>query len=483
MLFNSLTFFAYFIVVFGIYWTLPSHRARLGVLLVASWLFYAAWHPAYLILLLASSFGNHYLGLLVGKYRETKPVLARRLVTATIVLNILPLMFYKYLDFAVTSLCGIASWTLGASLMPPHLALFLPLGISFYTFEMVAYIVDIHRGECEPIRNPLKTSLFDTFFPRLIAGPIVRRNEFAPQLDSKRQFNGDQFLRGLDLIFIGLFKKVFIADQLAPFVDKVFDQPTGVGSGALLLGVYAYAVQIYCDFSGYTDIGRGCAACLGYELPINFSFPYFSCNIADFWRRWHITLSSWLRDYLYIPLGGNRLGEVKTYRNLLLTMLLGGLWHGASWCFVFWGVLHGAGLAVNRLVHQRRGLSAHEPLFAHPLYRLAAIICTFHFVCFGWIFFRADSFAKAFTVVRGIASLRLLGASDLTLFGATQLGVVAAALAMLLAVHNLIQAARRRGLQLHWAWQTARPLVFASILAMVFLVAGRHPASFIYFQF
>jgi D-alanyl-lipoteichoic acid acyltransferase DltB (MBOAT superfamily) len=358
----------------------------------------------------------------------------------------------------------------------------LPLGISFYTFQSIAYIVDVYRGEVAAIRNPLKLALFKAFFPQLIAGPIVRATELVPQFAEKRKANPEQFAEGLDLVAVGLIKKVVIADQIASFADKVFAHPESFSSIVLLLGVYAYSAQIYCDFSGYTDIGRGCAKLLGYELPLNFNFPYVSVNIVDFWRRWHISLSRWLRDYLYIPLGGSRRGKVRTYVNLLITMVLGGLWHGANWTFVAWGALHGIALAMTRLVHDFAKSPAEEPLFQGRLYRTFAVLLTFHLVCVGWVFFRAPTFGVATDVLRGIIIYRRIGAPDLAVFGWITVAVTAASLCAAYAVHVFAHARPVLLTSGRWA-VVSRAVLYAVCVIAVTLFAGRGSQQFIYFQF
>jgi D-alanyl-lipoteichoic acid acyltransferase DltB (MBOAT superfamily) len=347
----------------------------------------------------------------------------------------------------------------------------------------VAYLVDVYRGTTAPVRSPLKMSLFVAFFPQLISGPIRRANEFLPQLETKRPFDSGGFFHGLDLIAIGLFKKILVADELGTFVDKIFASPGEFGGGLLLLGVYCYAIQIYCDFSGYIDIARGCGYCLGYELPVNFDRPYFSANIVEFWRRWHITLGSWLRDYLYIPLGGNRGGPLNTYRNLMITMTLCGLWHGASWCFVFWGMLHGAAMCLTRLVQRRRAGRREIPSARNLPYRALAILGTFNLVCLGWVFFRAPTFGVAIQVLKGIVVNGIVRASDLVSIGWITIGYTALAILLLALLHGLFAAARRSQLQRSVVWVAARPVFYFLITVGVMLYADRGAQQFIYFQF
>jgi len=414
----------------------------------------------------------------IEHYRTSRPGWSRSILIATVIINLLDLAFFKYLDFGLSTFGTVWSWFSATEWTPPQLGIFLPLGISFHTFQLIGYVVDVSRGETDAIRNPWKMSLFVTFFPQLIAGPIVRPHEFLPQLETKREFSPTQFLQGLDLIAIGLVKKVLIADQIAPFVDQAFGDPAATGSWGTLLAVYAYAIQIYCDFSGYTDIGRGCAFMLGYTLPSNFNAPYLACNVSDFWRRWHITLSLWLRDYLYIPLGGSRGGEWSTYRNLILTMTLGGLWHGASLTFIVWGLLHGVLLAVNRLVHNLAGISVNEPLFAGRAYRVLATVATFHAVCLGWIFFRAPDFMTAYAVLGQIGQCVMpMLPRDLE-----SLRPIALALIALLAAHLIGQRLTKQQFSATMRWQLLRPLAY-SATAIAIILASKSGGAFIYFQF
>ncbi len=479
MLYNSLTFLVFFLVVLAAYWSISSHRARLGWLLFASLVFYAAWYPAYLLLMLAATFLCYLAAIGIANNRERNPHRAQQILVATIVANLLNLAFFKYLDFGLASAGTLWSWFTGEAWVPPRLGIFLPLGISFHTFQLIGYVVDVQRGECDAIRNPWKMSLFVTFFPQLIAGPIVRPHEFLPQLQTRRAFSAPKFLHGLDLIAVGLVKKVLIADQLAPFVDRTFADPAAAGGLGTLLSVYVYAIQIYCDFSGYTDIGRGCAFTLGYQLPSNFHYPYLACNVSDFWRRWHITLSLWLRDYLYIPLGGSRGSEWCTYRNLILTMVLGGLWHGANITFVVWGLLHGVLLAVNRLSHNVAKVHVNEPLFAGRSYRLLATVMTFHLVCLGWIFFRAPDFTTAFAVISQIGQ----GVALVNFHGMNAVGTVALAIGALLVAHVVSQRLHDRQFHASVPWLLLRPVVYSGTAIAIVLATKASSGAFIYFQF
>jgi alginate O-acetyltransferase complex protein AlgI len=316
------------------------------------------------------------------------------LLTLSVLVNLGILAYFKYSVFALNSTHTVLNW-FGVPFDPPLLKIILPLGISFYTFEAISYVIDVYRGKIQAIRHPLDYSLYILFFPHLVAGPIVRSGDFLPQLHRNKRFSWPRLQVGVQLILLGLLKKAVIADHLAIVIDPVFKHPADFASQALWLATLGYAVQIYCDFSGYSDMAIGLAHTLGFKLPMNFNLPYFAANIADFWRRWHISLSSWLRDYLYVPLGGNRHGSWATYRNLMLTMTLGGFWHGASWTFVFWGFFHGLLLALHRSWTPPRWYSG---VWTRPL-NMAA---TFLAVCVGWVFFRAQSFTDAGTILQGL---------------------------------------------------------------------------------
>lgn len=403
MLFDSSLFIWFFLIVFVGFWLLARREtARLLWLLTASYIFYASWNAKFLGLIVFSTIVDFFLGQAIHKATDKKKRLA--LLWTSVGVNLGLLGLFKYTGFFLQTIQDIAdAATLGVQV--PMLKLLLPVGISFYTFQTMSYTIDIYRGEIEPIKSPLKFALFVSFFPQLVAGPIVRARDFLPQLHQQPQFFAREHSHGLYLIALGLFKKVAIANYLSVnIVDRVFEQPQSYSALEVLLGVYGYALQIYCDFSGYSDVAIGAALLLGFKLPINFNRPYASLDLQEFWRRWHISLSSWLRDYLYISLGGNRIGPSRTYINLLITMVLGGLWHGASWNFVIWGTLHGGVLAINRAFQRR---VKHITFFQQPpvWYKVLCFLATFHFVCFAWIFFRAQDFGTAIRVLESMTEL------------------------------------------------------------------------------
>jgi alginate O-acetyltransferase complex protein AlgI len=391
LLFNSVFFLFFFIVVTLLY-PLVVHRSRIRVwyLLLVSLYFYFKTSGIFVLLLLATAVVNFALG--AALYRASSKKSRRGWLLLSLLWNLGTLGYFKYTNFII----GTINQLFGGSL--PMTDIFLPVGISFFTFQTWSYTLDIYFKKLKPIRSFKDFAFFVAFFPQLVAGPIVRASYFIPQIHKKLKLDEDTIARALVLIFAGLLKKGVIADYLSiNFVDRVFENPALYSGVENLIGVYAYALQIYCDFSGYSDIAIGLAALMGFRLPINFDSPYKAYNITDFWRRWHISLSTWLRDYLYIPLGGNRKGKPRQYLNLLITMLLGGLWHGASWNFVFWGALHGIALIFDKAWLSLK--LAHTKLM-----RVIGIFVTFHFVCFAWIFFRSRSFGNAWLILTRITT-------------------------------------------------------------------------------
>ncbi|MDX2055982.1 MAG: MBOAT family protein [Polyangiaceae bacterium] len=405
MLFNTLDYAKFFAAVFVVSWLLVrTRKVRVLFLLAASYVFYAHWDWRFLPLIWGSSTVDWLLGHAIG--RSEDPKVRKLWLVATVVVNLGVLAIFKYFNFGL-EMAKAAATALGFA--PPEIAfhIALPVGISFFTFESMSYVIDIYRRELQPHKSYLEYLTFVAFFPHLVAGPIVRPRDLLPQLTEPARFSPEAGSEGLFLIAKGLFKKVAIGDFLAVnLIDRVFDAPLQFSGLECYAAIVAYAVQIYCDFSGYTDIASGSALLLGVRFPLNFDSPYKAHNIVDFWRRWHISLSTWLRDYLYIPLGGNRKGHFRTYVNLMLTMLLGGLWHGASLSFVAWGGLHGAALAATRAYETfraRRGTGG-IPRAPNRLARTLGVIVTFHLVCLGWVFFRANSFSQAGLMLSRVAS-------------------------------------------------------------------------------
>lgn len=400
MLFTSVQYLVFLPVVVFLFWVLPRSW-RLPMLLLASYGFYMSWIPAFILLILPMSLFNWLWGKLLVN-AESK----RKLIFGVGVgLNLLILGVFKYADFTLQSAGGLFHLVTGQH--PGWMAnIILPLGISFFTFEFIHYLFEIYRGN-KPIDSFVLFALFAAFFPTQIAGPIKRYPDFVAQMLEHRPLRLSYFDEGLPLIVIGLGKKLLLADNLAVFVEMGYKDPSMYGAPELWLFAYAFAFQIYFDFSGYTDIARGSAMFFGYHIPINFNMPYIAQNMSDFWHRWHISLSTWLRDYLFIPLGGSRGSRWHTNRNLLLTMTLGGLWHGASWNFVVWGVFHGVALVIHREFQAvKNKFPALAAFIASAPGKYLSILLTFHLVCIAWVFFRVQNVGTAFAVVKKMVLLR-----------------------------------------------------------------------------
>ncbi len=408
MAFNSLEFLIFFVLVYALYRTL-RHKVQNRMLLVASYIFYGFWDWRFLGLIWLSTVVDYFCGLAIEKAQSSgssggpgNVTRQKRFLAISIIVNLSILGFFKYFNFFSGSLSSLAS-SFGLELDYVTLNIVLPVGISFYTFQTLSYSIDIYRKQLKPTRDFLDFSLYVAFFPQLVAGPIERARRLLPQISKARTISDKQFYEGLWLILWGLFKKIFIADNLAMIVDSIFGDNTGFTGAEVLMASYAFAFQIYGDFSGYSDIARGLSKLMGFELMINFRFPYFVTNPREFWRNWHISLSTWLRDYLYISLGGNRSGNAGLYRNLMITMLLGGLWHGASWTFVIWGLFHGIILSVHRIIEP--ALSRFNPQGAPgALWLFLKIIFMFHITCFGWLIFRADGLSGFTNMTRALFS-------------------------------------------------------------------------------
>jgi D-alanyl-lipoteichoic acid acyltransferase DltB (MBOAT superfamily) len=399
MLFPTATFAIFFLIVLPLSWlAMPKvHRWR-PLIIVASYVFYSWWDWRFIFLLAGCTLWNQVLAVRIHRapgHRQRKALLWVALAG-----NLGVLGYFKYYDFFVDSSDNLLS-LVGIGVPLELKSIVLPVGISFYTFMAVSYVVDTYRGDFVPTTLE-KFAVYLSFFPHLVAGPIVRPGELIPQFDTPRNPRRVDTSRAFYLIATGIFKKVVIANYLAAnIVDEVFGAPGQHSSLEIMIAVYAYAVQIYADFSGYTDIAIGIALLLGFSFPQNFDSPYAARSVQDFWRRWHMTLSRWLRDYVYIPLGGSRGSGLLTYRNLLLTMLIGGLWHGAGWTFVVWGAIHGSGLVAERWWKQRPGYVAPPDTRVR---RLLERVLTFQLVCIAWIFFRADSFGTAWEMITGLFS-------------------------------------------------------------------------------
>lgn len=467
MLFPTLSFGLFFLLVYAITWSLGrSNEWRKIALLLASWFFYGAWDARFVALLFVSAVINWALAAAIVRSEDRR---GRALVTLGVAANLGVLGYFKYAGFFLEQVAALLQ-PLGFGRDLQLLQVVLPVGVSFFTFQAISYLVDVHRRRL-PAASLLDLTLLMSFFPHLVAGPIVRGADLLPQFRRVPTIDRGTVAAALLLILWGLFKKAVIASQLASaLVDPAFFDSASRSSFDLLIGAYGYAVQIYCDFSAYSDMAIGLAALLGYTFPRNFDQPYRAASLQDFWRRWHISLSSWLRDYLYIPLGGSRKGAVRTYLNLFLTMLLGGLWHGASWSFVIWGALHGGWLAIERF------WSRHRPAGWRAAPRWLGILATFHIVVLGWIFFRAQGEGEAF------AYLGQLFAGDWrnTLVTPLSLGLVALGLAIHAVPVAILPAIATR-VRAH-----AAPLVGLALGVSILIVDAMRPdgvAPFIYYQF
>ncbi|MCS5619808.1 MAG: MBOAT family protein [Myxococcota bacterium] len=472
MSFASLEFGLFFALVFAIYCAL-SHRGQNGFLLGASYVFYAAWDWRFVFLLLLSTVVDFSVGRALSQTNNERR--RRHLAALSLVSNLGILGFFKYVGFfseGFRDLAGLA----GVQVSPFVLDIVLPAGISFYTFQTLSYTLDIYRRRLEPTQNFFDFALFVAFFPQLVAGPIERARRLLPQIVARREISLERINAGAWLILWGLYKKVAIADNLAAVVDAVYRPGSNATSGELILATYAFAWQIYCDFSGYTDIARGTARMMGFDLMLNFRVPYAAANPAEFWRRWHISLSEWLRDYLYISLGGNRLGAWFTYRNLFLTMVIGGLWHGAAWPFVLWGAYHGALLMGHRFLRRTADGSEGASDLVSGVRRMLHCFVLFQFVSLGWLIFRAESLAHIGELLGVLTGPFEAGLAGDWIFP----------FCFILAPLVAMQIAQERTKALDVVLRlplAARALVYASLATGILLIGEQVGQPFIYFQF
>jgi alginate O-acetyltransferase complex protein AlgI len=509
MLFNSVQYFLFLPIVVALYWLLPK-KARPLILLVASYYFYMSWMASYGFLLFGLTVWNYIIGLFVANPKiETR--YKRLIFISGVTGNLACLCLYKYTNFLVDAFWSSSqfatSWLHMPAVTPGPAPLFniiLPLGISFFVFEFIHYLADVYKGS-PALKNPINFGVFAAFFPSQIAGPIKRFQDFDKQLvNEDKHFQAAEFRAGMYLILEGLFKKVVLGDNLAQLVQAGFDAPARLGTTDAWVCVLAFTFQVYYDFSGYTDIGRGSALLLGYKLPENFNMPYISRNLTEFWKRWHISLSSWLRDYLYIPLGGSQRGPIRQIRNLIITMFLGGLWHGASWHYAVWGAYHGIGLAIT---HTYLKLCAKvdvlEKLRKSALGTVSGIALTFFLIAMSWVVFRAESLNAAGAIYKalfgfGLSSRHLASDPDTVTTLLFQSPVLVGFLCYAI-YHGLRQTVARLAVikesseqpkqfndALRW-WLT--PPLTAQIIAMsalCLMIVGFAPRSaipFIYFRF
>ena len=395
--------FLFLFLGFSLVYVMLQNRltARLLFVTAFSYYFYYKSSGMYFCLLALVTVSDYLLAAGIGVWRERHPdgrhnFISRLMLALSVVIDLSLLGYFKYTNF----LGGIWAQLVGGNFQP--MDIFLPVGISFFTFQSLSYTIDVYRGNLKPIGSLLDYAFYVSFFPQLVAGPIVRARDFVPQIRKPLMVTDEMFARGVFFIATGLFKKAVVSDYISlNFVDRIFDNPSLYSGLENLLGIYGYALQIYCDFSGYSDMAIGIALLLGFHFPLNFRSPYASVSITDFWRRWHISLSTWIRDYIYISLGGNRKGRLRTYFNLIVTMLLGGLWHGASLNFIFWGGMHGIALAMHKIL--RKHVFGHGRDYSSTgLRRIGACLLTFHFVCIAWVFFRNSTFSCSWTMLSRI---------------------------------------------------------------------------------
>ena len=479
MLFNSFAFAVFLPVVFIVYWMMP-HKYRWVVLLISSYYFYMSWNAAYVCLILFTTLISYMAGILLEKLsdqRKKKCVLAG---TAVLCLGVL--FFFKYFNFATKTISDFLR-LFAIQMNPITLKLLLPVGISFYTFQTLSYVIDVYKGDVSAEHHFGYYATFISFFPQLVAGPIERTHNLLPQIKEKHSFDYNQAAYGLKLMAWGFFKKIAIADTLSPYVSTVFDAPRNYDGCALALATFFFTLQIYCDFSGYSDIAIGTAKLLGINLMTNFKSPYFSQSIKEFWRRWHISLSTWFRDYVYIPLGGNRVGKIRGAVNLMVTFLTSGLWHGANWTFVVWGGIHGAAQVLEKVVVRKEMQKSSGILW------WLRVFFVFLFASFAWIFFVSNSIGDAFYTIShmftGIShpvSYIKFGMASVALFKTDLLFMLVSML--LLAIYDyfsltkdVIQVVSSKGILVRWTIY----VLFA--LWLILNVPAVNSSEFIYFQF
>ena len=474
MLFTNGNYFIFLAAAFFVYWLLAAWRhPRIWLLLGASYYFYALWNPKFLALLFLLSTFDFLNALSIGKARSR--TLRKTLVGLSVLMNVGTLFLFKYFNFfsaSLTDLLNKAGWHHS---LPIFENLVLPLGLSFIAFRSLSYVIDIYRQTIEPTRRYVDYLTFVAFFPTIIAGPLARAKDLLPQFQSQPKLTNEEGAQALLLIMLGLVKKIAIADFLANnLVDRVFDQPQLYSSVETLAAIYGYALQIYCDFSGYTDIAIGSALLLGFKLPANFNSPYRALSLRDFWRRWHITLSNWLFDYVFVSVGGIPKRRLNLYRNLMLTFLIGGLWHGAAWTFVAWGLLHGVGLSVNHAWEALRKQRRWQPVNSWWSKTLATVM-TFHFVCLTWVVFQAQSLSHTGAILRRLLAMQFA------------FGNLAGPVLSILVVGYLAHWAPTNafeGIRRAWSWlpSPAQALLIISLALGLYYVAGAE-AQFIYGNF
>jgi alginate O-acetyltransferase complex protein AlgI len=476
MVFNSYTFVAFFILILFLHNLPLSWKTKKVNLLLASYIFYAAWNPPFILLLWLSTVIDFYVGRAL--YTQENPHKKKLLLVVSLIGNLGMLCFFKYGTFLLDNFVALTH-VVGFDFNPAKPNIILPAGISFYTFTTLCYTIDMYKKESKPVKSLLDFSLFVTFFPHLVAGPIVRPPQLVPQFESPRVASRKQLFDGLLLLTLGLFMKVVLADSmLSSSADSVFDSRDVLPALDAWIGVFAFSGQIFLDFAGYSTCAIGVALCLGFVLPQNFNYPYAAIGFTDFWRRWHITLSSWLRDYLYIPLGGSRNGKAKMYFALMMTMLLGGLWHGANWTFVVWGGLHGLYLWVEKYFRDKTGVQYDHKPSANTLTNFAYALLTFMLINITWVFFRADTFTRSWGMLQSMFGMAVDGKPLLTTLAILKVAVI---VPMIVLCHWFLRNTKVLDVayKLSWFWLG---IVWSAML-LVIIWAQESGSSFIYFQF
>ena len=475
MIFNSLAFFAFIGIFFPVYFMLKG-KARLWLCLVGSYFFYGWWDERFLTLIIFSTLIDYSIGLMLDK--EVVQKRRKRLLTISMVVNLGFLGFFKYFNFFVESFQDLV---LSMGMTPSYntLHIILPMGISFYTFQSMSYTIDVYYKKIPVEPDLVRFATFISFFPQLVAGPIVRAKEFLPQFKMDKKFDWNRFNSGTGQMLWGFFKKMVVADSLAPFIDQCFAAPETFSSLHLMVGVIFYSFQIYCDFSGYSDIAIGLARTMGFDFPNNFRTPYFSTGFSEFWQRWHITLSSWFRDYLYIPLGGSRNGTFNTYKNTMLTNLLSGLWHGANWVFVFWGFLHGIYIIIQRVIGPYFGRLMDAMRLPKMGRASVNIFLVYTATCFAWIFFRATDFGNALDVIYGIGKFENFTVGSIVNKFWFVKGVIVIGLLLLVEVADL----KFNFAHLVKKQPVFRAVSFATVMMLIAFFGTFGSNAFIYFVF
>lgn len=475
MVFNSYTFVAFFILILFLHNLPISWKSKKINLLIASYVFYAAWNPPFILLLWMSTVIDFYVGRAL--YTQENKHKKKVLLVISLIGNLGMLCFFKYGTFLLDNFVALSHF-IGFDYNPAKPNIILPAGISFYTFTTLCYTIDMYKKESKPVKSLLDFSLFVTFFPHLVAGPIVRPPQLVPQFESPRVASRKQIMDGLLLLTLGLFMKVVLADgMLAGTADNVFDSHDILPMLDAWIGVLAFSGQIFLDFAGYSTCAIGVALCLGFVLPQNFNYPYAAIGFSDFWRRWHITLSSWLRDYLYIPLGGSKNGKVKMYFALMMTMLLGGLWHGANWTFVAWGGLHGLYLWIEKFFSDRKGVKNENTTSSNTVTNFLLAMLTFMLVNITWVFFRADTFGKSWGILQAMFGLAE-GRPLLTTLAIIKVAVI---IPILVLFHWFLRNTKvlEVAYKMSWIWLS---IVWSAMLLLL-IWSQESGSSFIYFQF